>query len=336
MCNKQRLKSSELELGKLGIAYLKEIWTSTKLQKEGRSSEQSILKHNYVTAVFDALGVGLEPTYQYLFNESPSFEQFEDWILENGNVSKEMIQLCNSAILSQSNEVNINDNILDEEALSHWESEGYVIIPNAISKADCEISRNAIFEFLDIDPKDNSTWYNEHPGKKGIMVQLFHHPQLDQNRFSEKIKRAFAQLWKRSDLIVSIDRVSFNPPEKENYKFPGPNLHWDVSLKQPIPFGLQGLLYLSDTPANQGAFTLVPGFHRKIDDWLTNLPKDVNPRGVDLQQLGPKPIAAKAGDFIIWNQKLPHGSSPNLGDNPRIVQYINYLPIDREIESTWI
>ncbi|MBL4705240.1 MAG: phytanoyl-CoA dioxygenase family protein [Flavobacteriales bacterium] len=183
---------------------------------------------------------------------------------------------------------------------------------------------------------DASTWYQAHEAKQGIMVQLFRHPQLDKNRLAPKIQQACQELWQRNDLMVSMDRVSFNPPETESYTFPGPNLHWDVSLKLPIPFGIQGLLYLSDTPENQGAFTLVPGFHHNIESWLKNLPESAHPREEDLHQFGAKPIGAEAGDFILWHHALPHGSSPNTGTNPRIVQYINYQPLDREIQKEWI
>ncbi|MNE39994.1 Phytanoyl-CoA dioxygenase (PhyH) [compost metagenome] len=112
-------------------------------------------------------------------------------------------------------------------------------------------------------------------------------------------------------------------------------MHWDVSLDLPIPFGLQGLLYLSDTQANQGAFTLVPGFHNRIDSWINSLPAGSNPRNQDLHQLGSMPVVANAGDFIIWHQALPHGSSPNTSNRPRLVQYINYSPIDAEIKMEW-
>ena len=168
------------------------------------------------------------------------------------------------------------------------------------------------------------------------MIQLFQHSQLQQNRLSTKIRSAYQQLWGRTDLMVSMDRVSMNPPETNEYQFPGPNLHWDISIKQPIPLGLQGLLYLTDTAENQGAFTLVPGFHLRICDWLTELPKGANPREQDLLALGAKPIAANAGDFIIWHHALPHGSAPNTANYPRIVQYINYQPLILETQDEWI
>jgi ectoine hydroxylase-related dioxygenase (phytanoyl-CoA dioxygenase family) len=103
----------------------------------------------------------------------------------------------------------------------------------------------------------------------------------------------------------------------------------------PVQFGTQGILYLSDTAENQGAFTLVPSFNNRIDDWLKNLPTEVDPRLEDLYALGPKPIAANAGDFIIWHHILPHGSSPNTAALPRFVQYINYSPVDENSSESW-
>jgi len=274
-----------------------------------------------------------------LYSENPTFETFEDWILTNGLISEEMIHMFNSSILrlKSNTPYKLPDKpILSAADLAHWDKEGYVIIRNAISQKDCEATVQTIYDFLNASQSDISSWYKNHPSKKGIMVQLFRHSTLDKNRLSSRIREAYQQLWQRNDLMVSMDRVSFNPPETSTYHFPGPNLHWDVSLKTPIPFGLQGLLYLSDTLPNQGAFTLIPGFHHHIESWLKSLPKGTNPRDKDLMHLGPKPIAANAGDFIIWHQALPHGSSPNTSKLPRIVQYINYQPINQKVQAEWI
>jgi ectoine hydroxylase-related dioxygenase (phytanoyl-CoA dioxygenase family) len=168
------------------------------------------------------------------------------------------------------------------------------------------------------------------------MVQLFQHSLLDKNRNSPKIRKAYEQLWQRTDLWVNTDRVGFNPPETELYRFPGPHLHWDASIKQPMPFGTQGILYLADTAANQGAFTLVPGFQNRIADWLNGLPEGANPRQQDMHALGAIPIAANAGDFILWHQALPHGSSPNTSALPRFVQYINYEPFGHHENAEWL
>ena len=46
------------------------------------------------------------------------------------------------------------------------------------------------------------------------------------------------------------------------------------------------MLYLTDTTADMGAFTCVPGFHHKIEAWLGELPQGADPRKQDLMSLG--------------------------------------------------
>jgi ectoine hydroxylase-related dioxygenase (phytanoyl-CoA dioxygenase family) len=108
-----------------------------------------------------------------------------------------------------------------------------------------------------------------------------------------------------------------------------------MSLEPPFHFGTQGLLYLCDTPAEQGAFCCVPGFHRKLESWLAGLPAGTDPRRVDLDALA-VPIVAEAGDFVIWHHALPHGSSPNRGTYPRIVQYLNMYPVEFKENMAWV
>ena len=327
-----------LNNSRIGIYFLEEIFQQYK-QIKTSSESQTKLEWKYINGVFNALGLGIEPTIQYIMSSDGSFADFENWIFENGSVSKKIIKHFNSVIDVEPGKASLSseEEVLSKEDLAHWEREGYIVLKQAISKTDCENSVAFICDKIDADITKPDTWYNLHPLKKGIMVQLFSSPQLDKNRLSKRIRLAYQQLWKRQDLMVSMDRVSFNPPENESYQFPGPNLHWDVSLKQPIPFGLQGLLYLTDTDKEQGAFSLIPGFHRKLEPWLDSLDSEKNPRDQTvLSQFEIKPISGEAGDFIIWNHCLPHGSKPNRSVSPRIVQYINYQPIDLDYHTEWI
>lgn len=329
------------ETGKIELYYLKKIWFYFRnLNLSNQNVEGNKVDWKYINAVFNLLGIGTEPTIQFILGESPDFSTFEDWIIKNGKISPRLIQHFN-AIVSQENGVQYVSlkelNVLNSEDLRNWEEKGYLVIKEAVSKQDCKKTEELIYETLGANRDNKNTWYNNHPLKKGIMLQIFQNEILDKNRLSSKIRRVYEQLWQRNDLLVSVDRVSFNPPETNSYQFPGPHLHWDVSLKRPIPFGLQGLLYLSNTLKNQGAFNVIPGFHNKIDSWLENLPKGINPRDTELlKNFELEMIAGEAGDFIIWNHCLPHGSSPNTSDKPRIVQYINYQPIDLEIQEEWI
>lgn len=325
------------ETGSLGLMHLKRYWAKSMLKRTG-AVHFDAFKDEWQTDVtlLRAIGLGLEPTIAFLFREAPSFEAFEQHILDihHGNVPHQRIEKFNRLLLNggSKNQESIQQ-VLTAEELACWETNGYVIIRNAISKEDCDATIKVLCDFLNIDRNDPQTWYQPNNAKQGIMVQLFQHPVLEKNRHSDKIRQAYEQLWNRTDIWVTTDRVGFNPPENAQWTFPGPYLHWDVSLNIPIPFGLQGILYLADTAENQGAFTMVPGFHHRIENWLQQLPEGADPRNEDLYALGAKPLAANAGDFIIWHQALPHGSSRNTSQLPRIVQYINYQPVDLALKD---
>jgi len=330
------------ELSSLGVLHLKRFWEKSLLKRSGKL-ETGAFKDEWKidTTLLAVLGLGLEQTLRYQFESPGEFQEFENWILtvNKAGLNRDKIEEFNNYILNRNTtrqEAEPRNNILTDEDMDFWNAHGYVIIRNAVSKEDCENAIKAICDFIEIKRDDPSTWYHPHPSRQGIMVQLFQDPALEKNRRSLPIRSAYEQLWQRTDLWVNTDRAGFNPPETERWKFPGPRLHWDVSLELPIPFGLQGILYLSDTAANQGTFTLVPGFQNKIGTWIKNLPPNVNPRNEDIYSLGAIPITANAGDFIIWHHALPHGSSPNSSSLPRFVQYINLEPLDAVVSENWI
>jgi hypothetical protein len=323
--------------GSTGIYQLKRLW-SKAIAGPGvmsRFPEEALLE----STLIDILGIGLLPTYQFLFNERPDFESFENWVIahSNGHIEGGTIQLCNALFHKQTiHQQNIVADVLSPADIDFWETNGYVIIRNAVTPGDCADSRTAIMDHLQMDEADETSWYKSSPGMQGIMVPLYREGAIDRNRNSPIIKRAFEQLWNRTDLIVTTDKCGFNPPETKDFKYRGIGLHWDVSLATPIPFGTQGILYLIDTAAHQGALTVVPGFHKNLESWLLALPKDANPREVDLSSFNPQPIAANAGDFIIWNHKLPHSASPNRAQLPRIVQYINWYAPVADTNREWV
>ena len=333
------------EAGSLGVQYLKRYWASILAKRRGEHVNQTEREWRLDNLLLNGLGLPIEETMQYLMGVAPSFAEFENWILarNGGQLAPSQVERLNSVFsnqpypesLTQSlREVDEMAEVLSAEDLAFWDENGYVIVRGAVSKEQARATELAVWEALGMDPRDPATWYQK-PIGKGIMMEFYHHPTLLANRQSRRIQKAFAQLWQTADLWKTTDRTSFNPPETANYPFQGPHLHWDMSLEPPLRFGTQGLLYLCDTPAEQGAFCCVPGFHRQLESWLAGLPAGTNPRSVNLDALA-VPIAAEAGDFVIWHHALPHGSSPNRGTYPRIVQYLNMYPVNFKENISWL
>lgn len=326
------------ETGKLQIMHLKRFWEKSLLKRQGKMIDDELKEEwRFDKILISALGLGLEQTSVYLFDTVPDFEEFEDWIIKTAGMP------VPETVARYNNEFGGRDflnkdipDVLNDEQLKFWDQNGYLILKNAVSKKECDETIEIICQSIKVKREEFETWYQHHASRQGIMVQLFQHPLIQKNRESVIIRQAYEQLWNRTDLWCTADRVGFNPPETNEWKFPGPDLHWDVSLSLPIPFGLQGILYLADTASNQGALTVVPGFQNKIENWINELPAGANPREQDLHALGSFPIAANAGDFIIWHKALPHGSSPNTSQKPRFVQYINYEPLNSFEAEEWI
>jgi hypothetical protein len=277
--------------------------------------------HSFQKALFEN-GIGMEETLKYLYHEKPDEPLFHSW-LANRKVN-----------LGKNNTAEIAD-VLSKEDMDFWEKNGYVVVKDAITKAACLEARNAILSFLNASMTDPSTWYSNHEAKEGLMVVFTQHAALEKNRGSLRIRKAYEQLYGSTEIFRTIDKVSFNPPENQQYHFKGSPLHWDVSLQLPIPFKLQGLLYLTDVHEDSGAFHCVPGFHNSIVPWLETVPEGINPREYATETLKPIAVTANAGDFVIWHQALPHCATPNKSSLPRIVQYLTYFPLHLEEQTVW-
>ena len=332
------------ETGALGVFQLKRTWSRTMATLAGHATPASLHDRHLDHLVIHAIGVGLEQTAHYLSEARPSFAEFERWIVATtGGIAPARVARINAAVAGRDPPeetrrwlaaIEASAPVLSDDDLAFWHEHGYVVLHDAVPVESREAATQALWDHLGARADDPRTWYRR--SDHGIMVQYFQHPAFEANRRSARIHKAFAQLWGSADLWVTTDRVGFNVPERPGWEFPGPHLHWDVSVKTPIPFGTQGILYLTDTPPEQGALTVVPGFQRWGEQWQAELPRGANPRTQNLHALGSQPIGGRAGDLIIWHHALPHGASPNRGSAPRLVQYINMFPATFDEQEEWL
>lgn len=314
----------------LDIPALHDYWARRLRVLRGERRARDPRREHFDRMLSDSLGIGLEQIARF-FSTMPSYDALRAFVLEchGGGLDPQRVAWVNALqegraypghVARHLAAVRAHASVLDAAALAHWDEHGYVVLPHAITADECAAASAAVHAHVAADPADPRTWYAG-TLRQGIMVQLFQHEALEAARRSLRIHKAFAQLWGSEDLVMTADRCGFNPPENGHFHFPGPHLHWDAELEPPLGLGIQGILYLTDTPAEQGAFTCIPGFHRGIDDWLRALPRGADPYAhIPADQA--RPIAGAAGDLILWHHALPHASSANRGVRPRIVQYV--------------
>lgn len=296
------------------------IWTHARAVLAGEATRRAPTDVALDRAVLHVLGVGREAANRVLFRPDATLADFERWIEDQNGGSVPAWRLARAreiaGVSGRDPEVQRRIDAIDaappalsDDELGFFGEHGYVVLREAVGPDLHDALADAVPRHLN-------------GRRQGIMVQLFDHPAQRAIRELPRIHKAFAQLWGTADLIATTDRCGFNPPESGGVPFPGPHLHVDLrSLDPPIPFGVGGLIYLTDTPAEQGAFQCVPGFQRRIDR--------EPPATRDLSGMEGRPIPGAAGDMVIWHHALPHGATPNRGERPRIVQYLKLYPPPR-------
>ncbi len=230
--------------------------------------------------------------------------------------------------------------VLTSNDLASFKKDGYLIVPDVVPPEMLQAVIDAVWQFQEMDPKNSQPWYRSPERLNGLpelngagMVEMYHHPALWAVRQLPHIHGVFADIWQTEKLWVSIDRCNLNVPNKPGFEFEG-FIHWDIDTSlEPLPFDVQGFLSLTDCEQGQGGFQCVPGMPERLAEWVQMQPADRNPHRPDLEGLEVVDVATRAGDLLIWNSLLAHGTSANACDKPRLVQYLSMSPAQEKNEK---
>jgi len=229
--------------------------------------------------------------------------------------------------------------LLTEEQWAFWKHNGYIIIKNAVPREQALATANFLWEFEDKKADDPSTWYTAPRAEMQMkelagtgMVEVYNNQHLWNNRQTEKIYKAFIDIWGTEKLWVAIDRANLNFPIRPGFEYKA-FIHWDYD-PETKPQNVQGVLALCDqTDENMGGFQCIPWLFRNYETWKTTQPKDRNPFQPDITGLEDKIVKVKveAGDLVIWDSRQPHGIRANRsGDKVRVAQYISMMPAQED------
>src|SRR5918994_247682 len=191
--------------------------------------------------------------------------------------------------------------ILSGDDKRFFAENGYLTVPEAVPQSNLEAAVEAICAFLWVDRNNLHTWHRLDLGHNGI-VPLHHSQAFWDNRQHPRVYEFFVEILGVRELWVTMDRASFKPPfrsESPTRRDDSP-LHWDRDPYDAKGSWAQGLLYLTDTATDQGAFQCVPKIHRLADRWTSKLDEDdflVPKKKIDESEIVKVP--GRAGTLIL-------------------------------------
>lgn len=208
---------------------------------------------------------------------------------------------------------------------------GYLVVPGVVDAGLCRDVTGAICEFIGVDLDEPDTWYRRPTHGHGI-VPLHHDPRLWRVRILPSVYAVFRALYEREDLWVTMDRVSFKPRAREPEAYRLSPVHWDCDPRSFHDLGVQGLVYLTDTDPDQGAFACVPELYRELPAWVAEHGDDANLRHPDIGGRALEHVGGPAGSLVLWHRLMPHTSGRNDSPLPRFTQYVAMAPAGGEAE----
>jgi hypothetical protein len=231
---------------------------------------------------------------------------------------------------------------LTEEQWKHWITQGYVVVPNAISSKQVAQTVSLLWEFEEKNPKDPKTWYAPPRAPMEMkelvgtgMVEVYNHQHQWTNRQTPRVYDAFVDVWGTEELWVTIDRANLNFPAPKDQPQKG-FIHWDYD-PDTKPQNVQGVLALCDqTDPDMGGFQCIPWLFQNYESWRATQPDDRDPFQPDLKGLKVKikKVPLMAGDLLIFHSGLGHGIRPNNSlDKVRMAQYISMMPSEPDNED---
>lgn len=259
------------------------------------------------------------------------------------NYKNEHQDIPGNPTMGKTSQLKLNDRsngkplrVMSEEDWTFWKHNGFIVIKQAISKAQAAQTAAFLWEFEEKDPNNQDTWYQMPRAEMKMkelsntgMVEVYNHQLLWNNRMTQRVYDAFVDIWGTENLWVTIDRANLNFPVKPGFEYKG-FIHWDYDPEEK-PVNVQGVLALEDQlDEDMGGFQCIPELFRNYNEWKMTQPADRNRFLPDTTGFEPTKVKMEAGDLLIFNSLQPHGIRVNKSNKVRIAQYISMMPAEED------
>ncbi len=271
--------------------------------------------------------LGKYEVYFFMYAECTDFEHFKVWLAELKGI--DFLTQAASQFDGWLNRETTTEEVreyklLTKAQIQFWEEQGYLRIGGLVEPALCEEVQALICRHMDISLEDSDSWYHAHPDWHGLMLQVYQDHSIEAIRKHPNVYQLFSELYGSRDIIANTEKVSFNPPVTNTWKFSSGALHWDIDISKPISYYIQGLIYLDDVPEDRGPLNVVPGVHLAFEEWIKPYATFDEAHNAMRSEMKAVPIPGKKGDIIVWRHTLPHAASANYSILPRFVQYLSF------------
>eukprot|EP00730_Choanoeca_flexa_P008762 TRINITY_DN12533_c0_g2_i2.p1 TRINITY_DN12533_c0_g2~~TRINITY_DN12533_c0_g2_i2.p1 ORF type:complete len:379 (+),score=65.46 TRINITY_DN12533_c0_g2_i2:75-1211(+) len=249
--------------------------------------------------------------------------------------------------------VSINDVDAHERIKSHLNDDGYVVVTDLYSAAECQsminefesLARKLRPEWIDDDDRlqfKHQDFLCSFKGGMGHIGPVHHQQYVWDIRQDERIVGAFAAVYnvEPTELYVSMDSLCIREPNTVAADDAAMREWYHTDQTYSYDFAcIQGMVTLRDMPKDESPLRVWPGAHRK--ELLKHLTKEgntTNYRHIDksdeakLDQHFPDlrkrfKVDAPQGSIVLWDSRLPHmGGRSQKETIGRHVVYVSYQP----------
>jgi hypothetical protein len=200
---------------------------------------------------------------------------------------------------------------------------GFAVFRRIVPAEMCAALVEVLARELAVPLDDPARWAGYGRRGRDLLPIWGHQAQWD-IRQHPALHPIWAALTGTPRLRVSLDSCRFSPPWRPGYAEPY-GIHWDHNPWDAGKRMFQGVLALTETTADQGGFCCVPSLLHDRAAWPTT-PAEVNNGEEEwLADTAGREIvhvAAQPGDLVVWDSRLAHGNSKNLGTRPRLAFYV--------------
>jgi len=216
---------------------------------------------------------------------------------------------------------------------AHLAAHGFVVLAQAASPDEVQLAWSLLWDFIEASDRagqirrgDVGTWGDDDRKDFGWPAGkadgIIHDRGIGQSELLWYIRglptlhRAFASIWRTDRLVTSFDGAGAFRPFGQDESWKTTKRHWyhvDQAHMKPGLHCIQGQVTLTDVTAATGGLVVVPGSHKFHTEVLRSYARTnwdyIALRSTDrilTEGGGPRLVAARAGDAILWDSRTIH------------------------------